>query len=231
MLLAPAFGMNADAKKKKKKVDLKAMTAAKTDTDSADYSKIVKDGKVNEGLFKVIYKAKEGKLYFELPEDAFTHYYILSNRMASTSDTQDFVAGQMITTPMLIQFSKDERNVYINQVQHRDTVDPNDAIAPSFKKNFLNPRIKGFKIAARNGKSVVIDVTAFFPYQAGFPGGKAPGKRQLPQGHFRCRCLRYRPGEGFPEEHRDREHPLIHDHRNNKEAIHREGTPLTLHPA
>lgn len=162
MLLAPAFGMNADAKKKKKKVDLKAMTAAKTDTDSADYSKIVKDGKVNEGLFKVIYKAKEGKLYFELPEDAFTHYYILSNRMASTSDTQDFVAGQMITTPMLIQFSKDERNVYINQVQHRDTVDPNDAIAPSFKKNFLNPRIKGFKIAARNGKSVVIDVTAFF---------------------------------------------------------------------
>ncbi len=162
MLLAPAFGMNADAKKKKKKVDLKAMTAAKTDTDSADYSKIIKDGKVNEGLFKVIYKAKEGKLYFELPEDAFTHYYILSNRMASTSDTQDFVAGQMITTPMLIQFSKDERNVYINQVQHRDTVDPNDAIAPSFKKNFLNPRIKGFKIAARNGKSVVIDVTAFF---------------------------------------------------------------------
>lgn len=162
LLLAPAFGMNADAKKKKKKVDLKAMTAAKTDTDSADYSKIVKDGKVNEGLFKVIYKAKEGKLYFELPEDAFTHYYILSNRMASTSDTQDFVAGQMITTPMLIQFSKDERNVYINQVQHRDTVDPNDAIAPSFKKNFLNPRIKGFKIAARNGKSVVIDVTAFF---------------------------------------------------------------------
>ena len=161
MLMAPTFCQNVDAKKKKK-VNLKAITANKTDADSAGYSKIVKDGVVNEGLFKVIYKAKEGKLYFELPEDAFKHYYILSNRMASTSDTQDFVAGQMINTPMLIQFSKDERNVYIDLVQIRNTVDPNDAIASAFKKNFLNPRLKGFKIAARNGNSVVIDVTAFF---------------------------------------------------------------------
>ena len=147
MLMAPTFCQNVDAKKKKK-VNLKAITANKADTDSAGYSKIVKDGVVNEGLFKVIYKAKEGKLYFELPEDAFKHYYILSNRMASTSDTQDFVAGQMINTPMLIQFSKDERNVYIDLVQIRNTVDPNDAIASAFKKNFLNPRLKGFKIAA-----------------------------------------------------------------------------------
>ena len=161
MLMAPTFSQNVDAKKKKK-VNLKAITANKADADSAGYSKIVKDGVVNEGLFKVIYKAKEGKLYFELPEDAFKHYYILSNRMASTSDTQDFVAGQMINTPMLIQFSKDERNVYIDLVQIRNTVDPNDAIASAFKKNFLNPRLKGFKIAAKNGNSVVIDVTAFF---------------------------------------------------------------------
>ena len=76
MLMAPTFCQNVDAKKKKK-VNLKAITANKADADSANYSKIVKDGVVNEGLFKVIYKAKEGKLYFELPEDAFKHYYTL----------------------------------------------------------------------------------------------------------------------------------------------------------
>lgn len=82
--------------------------------------------------------------------------------MASTSDTQDFVAGQMITTPMLIEFTKDERNVYINLIQSNSTVSKDDPIASAFDKNFVNPRLKGFKIAARNGSNVVVDVTAFF---------------------------------------------------------------------
>mgnify|MGYP004696964199 FL=1 len=82
--------------------------------------------------------------------------------MASTSDTQDFVAGQMITTPMLIEFTKDERNVYINLIQSNSTVSKEDPIASAFDKNFVNPRLKGFKIETRNGSNVVIDVTAFF---------------------------------------------------------------------
>lgn len=138
------------------------MLTAKSDSTKTDYAKVTKGGKKDTGLFTVIYNSKSGKLYFELPDSAFSHQYILANRMAATSDTQDFVAGQMINTPLLIQFSKDERNVYINLIQSNNVVDKNDPIAASFDKNFLNPRMKGFKIAARNNGNVVIDVTSFF---------------------------------------------------------------------
>lgn len=145
--------------KKKKKVDL---TALKKDSVNADYKKLTRGSKVSKGMFDVIFNSKEGKLYLEIPDSAFTRQYMLANRMGSTSDTQDFVAGQMITTPMLIQFTKDDRNVYINQVQSESVVDAKDPIAASFSKNFQNPRLKGFRIAAHNGRNVVIDVTTFF---------------------------------------------------------------------
>ena len=151
--------LNTQAKSKKKSLNL---LTAKSDSTKTDYAKVTKGGKKDTGLFTVIYNSKSGKLYFELPDSAFSHQYILANRMAATSDTQDFVAGQMINTPLLIQFSKDERNVYINLIQSNNVVDKNDPIAASFDKNFLNPRMKGFKIAARNNGNVVIDVTSFF---------------------------------------------------------------------
>ena len=159
LCMLPVLSQSADAKKKNKKLDL---TSLKKDSIPSDYSKITKEGSVSNGLFTLIYKGKEGKLYFEIPDSAFKRQYILSNRIASTSDTQDFVAGQMVTTPMLIQLTKDERNVYFNLVQSNDVVSDGDPIASSFDKNFMNPRLKGFKIAARNGNNVVIDVTSFF---------------------------------------------------------------------
>lgn len=151
--------LNTQAKSKKKSLNL---LTAKADSTKNDYAKVTKGGKIDTGLFTVIYNNKSGKLYFELPDSAFHRQYILANRMAATSDTQDFVAGQMINTPLLIQFSKDERNVYINLIQSNNVVDKNDPIAASFDKNFLNPRMKGFKIVARNNNNVVIDVTSFF---------------------------------------------------------------------
>lgn len=158
ILLTPTLGQEASAKSKKK-IDLSSLKADSTNTA---YKRLSRGAKISDGLFKVIYKPKDGKLYFELPDSAFSRQYILANRMASTSDTQDFVAGQMITTPMLIEFTKDECNVYINLIQSNSTVAKSDPIAAAFDKNFVNPRLKGFKIAARNGSNVVIDVTAFF---------------------------------------------------------------------
>ncbi len=159
LCIIPALTQNADAKKKSKKLNLPAV---KADSTSSDYKKILKDGSVSRGLFTLIYKGKEGKLYFEIPDSAFSRQYILANRIASTSDTQDFVAGQMVSSPMLIQLTKDERNVYFNLVQSGDVVEGQDPIEASFNKNFMNPRLKGFKIAAREKGNVVIDVTSFF---------------------------------------------------------------------
>ncbi len=189
LCLTPILVQNADAKKKNKKIDL---TTLKKDSIPSDYGKIIKGGSVSKGLFSLIYKGKEGKLYFEIPDSAFSRQYILANRIASTSNTQDFVAGQMITTPMLIELSKDERNVYFNLVQTSNVVAGKDAIEASYNKNFMNPRLKGFKIAARNGGNVIIDVTSFFgtnescisPLKQDSPLGKLFGAGNAIKGTF-----------------------------------------------
>lgn len=149
------------AKTKKAKNSLLSLAKDSTTTNS-DYTKILKDSKKKVGLFTIIYKEKEDKLYFEIPDSAFSKSYMLANRIASTSNTNDFVAGQMATTPMLIRFSKDARSVYMHQMSGENVVDPKDPIASSFDKNFLDPILKGFKIVARNGNSVIIDVSSFF---------------------------------------------------------------------
>ena len=87
---------------------------------------------------------------------------MLSNRIAATSNTQDFVAGQMATQPILLQLSRDSINVYLHKVQTQNSVDEKESIAAAFDKNFLNPVLKAFKIEARNKGNVVIDVTSFF---------------------------------------------------------------------
>lgn len=151
----------ADAKRRNKK-KTPAIAALAKDSVNADYKKVTKDATTQKGLFTTHYNAKEGKLYFEIPDSAFSRSYILANRVAATSNTRDYVAGEMATTPLLIRLSKDERNVYIHQVQSADYVAGTDPIRSSFERNFYDPILKGFKIAAHNGKNVVIDVTAFF---------------------------------------------------------------------
>ncbi len=151
----------ADAKRKNKKKQ-NALAALAKDSVNADYKKLTKGAHTQKGLFTTLYNAKEGKLYFEIPDSAFSRTYILANRVAATSNTREYVAGEMATTPLLIRFSKDERNVYMHQIQSGDLVAQDDPIRSSFEKNFYDPVIKGFKIAAHNGDNVVIEVTSFF---------------------------------------------------------------------
>lgn len=150
-----------EAKRKDKK-NKAAMAALVKDTVNADYKKVSKNATTQKGLFTTLYNAKEGKLYFEIPDSAFNRIYILANRVAAISNTQEYVAGQIATQPLLIRFTKDERNVYMHEIQSDDIVSPTDPIHSAFNKNFYDPVIKGFKIVATNEKNVVIDVTSFF---------------------------------------------------------------------
>lgn len=163
IVLVLLFGWNAqtEAKKKSKNKQL-ASLVVKKDSANADYKKITKDGTIVKGLFTTITNKKEGKLYFELSDSAFMHTYLLANRVAATSNTQDFVAGQMATQPLMIRFSHDEQKVYMHEVQQHNTVNPSDPIAAAFEKNFRDPVLKGFKIVARNNGNLVIDMTTFF---------------------------------------------------------------------
>jgi hypothetical protein len=156
LIAALAFPQTGLTKKKDKKV---ATLAASIKTD--DYTKATKGAKKAQGVFTVFLN-KEGKLYFEIPDSAFRHLYILANRISSTSNTHDFVAGQMVNTPMLIKFSQDSIRVYMHEVHSEDIVDQHDPISKAFRANFVDPVLKGFKIVARHHGNALIDVTNFF---------------------------------------------------------------------
>lgn len=164
VLLAATSGGELQAGNPFKKNVQTAISSSKTDSvanPQVKYKKLIKDAVTKNGIF-ITHLTKENKLYFEIPDSAMNHVYLLSNRIASTSNTQDFVAGQMITTPFIVRFTKDGQNVYMHKVQTDNVVDEKDPIAASFKNNFVDPIIKGFTIAAQNGSNVVIDMTSFF---------------------------------------------------------------------
>ena len=86
------------AKKKKKP----ALSLLARDSVGADLSKIKKDATVKKGLFTVYFNEKTGKLHFSVPKKAMEQYFMLSSRISSTSDGDDYVAGQMNVSPILI---------------------------------------------------------------------------------------------------------------------------------
>lgn len=177
------------AKKKQPKLDL---TSLKSDSVNADVKKIKKDAVVGKGLFTTYFNDKTGKLYFEIPDSAYARMFLLGSRVTSTSDDQDFAAGQMNTRPFLICFSTDGRNVYMHEVQTLNVVRPGDAIESSFERNNMNPVLKGFKIAARDKNCNYIDVTSFFsanekcisPIKDSGPLGKLLGSDSKLKGTF-----------------------------------------------
>lgn len=177
---------------KNRKREKKTEVEVKKDSTSADYKKVIKDAIIKKGMFTTIYNSKEGKLYFEFNDSALMHTYMLANRVAETSNTQDYVAGQMATSPIMFRISKDDSKVYFHEIQTSNIVNSNDPIKASFDKNFSDPVLKGFKIAARNKDNVVIDVTSFFagnekcisPIKQDSPLGKLFGGSKSIKGTF-----------------------------------------------
>ena len=125
------------------------------------YEDVIKGAVSQKGLFTTHF-TKENKLYLEISDSVLTRTYLLSNRVASTSNTQDFVAGQMATRPMVIRITKDSKNVYMHKVQTDSEVEKGSSITSSFEKNFFDPVIKGFPIVSEVEDRVVIDATSFF---------------------------------------------------------------------
>lgn len=177
--------------RKKKEKTASLTSVLKKDSLSA-YNDIVKDATLNKGLFNVYFNEKSGKVYFEIPREAYSRIYMLASRISAISDTRDYVAGQMHVDPLLIRFTTDGRNVYMHQIQHINTIDKNDPIAPAFERNNIDPVLKGFKIQATKGDNVLIDMTAFFgtnekcisPIKASNPIAKLLGSSDGIKGTF-----------------------------------------------
>ena len=190
LLLMGWMPAQVDAKKKK----TAALSILKRDSVGSDLAKIKKDATMKKGLFTVYFNEKTGKLYFSVPESALDRYFMLSSRISSTSDGDDYVAGQMNVSPMLIRFSTDSRNVYIHQVQNLNMISGSDPMTSAFSRSNMDPVLKGFKIAAKDGSDMVIDVTAFFatnekwisPLKETSPIGKLFGSDSKLKGTFQA---------------------------------------------
>ena len=151
----------ADLSAKKKVASLPKLELKGAAKDSADFHKNLSESKTYKGMFNA-YLDKKGKLIFEIPDSAFAHTYLLVNRVNSLSRTDDSVAGQMATSPMLVNFTRDDNSVYLHIIPTTNEVKDDDPIKASYDRNFLNPVLKGFKIAHKEAGKVFIDVTSFF---------------------------------------------------------------------
>ncbi|WP_373820784.1 zinc-dependent metalloprotease [Porphyromonas loveana] len=157
--LLPTFTAEAQSDyffRSKKKKPAKEASAQKSKFDQA-----ITGATKSEGPFTV-YFTKKNEVFFAMPDSAFKRDYLLSSRVAATSDTREAVAGQMSTDPFLIKFSRDSANVYLHRGQVGAVVREDDPIVPSFKKNFLDPVLKAFPIVDTKNGVVLVDVTKFF---------------------------------------------------------------------
>ena len=161
ILLLSVVGAPCAASAKKKAKELPKIELKGAAKDSANFKKTLVDAKEFKGMFNA-YLDKKGKLTFELPDSAFNHTYLLVNRVNSLSQTRDWVSGQMAGSPMLVNFTKDDLNVYLHLINSDAVVPDGDPIKSSFDRNFINPVLKAFKIAHKEKGRVFIDVTSFF---------------------------------------------------------------------
>lgn len=146
-------------KKKKSAISLKSKTPEQISKEK--YEKIIKGATKKMGLFTT-YFTNDGKLYFELNKAIEEEVLLISNRISSTTKTNDFVAGQMVVTPFMIRFTVDTSRIVMYKVQTDYEVKKGDPISISFERNNGDPILKTFKPVAKMGDKVLIDMTAFF---------------------------------------------------------------------
>lgn len=107
------------------------------------------------------YLDNKGKLYFEIPDSVLGKTYMLVNRVNSLSQTNDWVAGQVVSS-RLIRFSRNDNNLFITLPQSTSVVKDDDPIRASFDLNFAEPILKSFKIDHKSNGKIYVDVTSFF---------------------------------------------------------------------
>ncbi|MBR2378401.1 MAG: DUF5118 domain-containing protein, partial [Bacteroidaceae bacterium] len=78
-------GVSVHAAPKKKEKKKKEKTEQVATPPETPYSKIIKDCQKQEGLFTT-YLNDKNELFFEIPDSLLGRDYLISNRMAATSD-------------------------------------------------------------------------------------------------------------------------------------------------
>ncbi|MCT4615766.1 MAG: zinc-dependent metalloprotease [Marinifilaceae bacterium] len=162
-LFAAPIQTNAQFWKKKKSKTEKSDKSEKSEKKKKNkYDKLVKDAKIEKGMFDII--LKKGKYYFEVPLDIMDREFLITSRVSSVSNVYESEAGRMPKYPILVKFSSDTSKLYIHKKQLMEVCDPKSDIYPSFQRNHVDPIWKSYKIEAysKDSTSIVVDMSKLF---------------------------------------------------------------------
>ena len=154
-------------------VEASVVTSEKSDTvmtgtpageeKKSAYEEIVtSEAESAHGLMN-IHKVKS-VYYLEIPDTLLGKPMLLASRVTSISDNSDVIAGQMPNEPMMLEWSRDEKKVYLLDAWRGAVCDSSESISKGFGLNYAKPVMKVFPIKAfaPDSSSVLIDVTKFF---------------------------------------------------------------------
>lgn len=148
------MAMPMDAKKKKKDTPKVSKTA---------YQKLMdKAGRVSaQGGFVSLHKI-QGKLYVELPLKYCGRDFLIASTTSKSSNSKLAMVGYKQQDPMCVCFNKQDSAIVLQNVNVGTLADSELKLA--YERNYANPIIKQYKIAAYNqdSTSVVFDMTDMF---------------------------------------------------------------------
>lgn len=154
MAVACVMAMPVDAKKKKNETPKVSKTA---------YQKLMdKAGRISaQGGFVSLHKI-QGKLYVELPLKYCGRDFLLASTTSKSSNSKLAMVGYKQQDPMCVCFNKLDSAIVLQTVNVGTLPDPDLQLA--YERNYANPIIKQYKIAAYNqdSTSVVFDMTDMF---------------------------------------------------------------------
>lgn len=133
-----------------------------------------------KGLFDVL--QFDDKTYFEINDSMLGRDMLLGSRVAALSSSSKVAAGEMRKSPILIYFSRNDKNVFMHKVVTNYMADDDDPVSIAVKRTTMDPVLQTFPIEALNNDSsaAVINVTTFFseeipavsPFNAKYKAGK-----------------------------------------------------------
>src|SRR3712207_4358882 len=152
-----------DGKDNKKKKTMPVETADHT-TQSGSPSKY---GSLTAGYTRkpgMINVYQKGDSYlFEIPKMLLGKDLLLTSRVATTSNNNGTVAGQMPHSPVLITLTVQGERLYMHKKVYKTLCDPESSLQASFNRNFADPIWKSFKIKGTSADGdVLVDLSALF---------------------------------------------------------------------
>lgn len=132
-------------------------------TPKTEYQKLMDKGgrESAQGGFVSLHKI-QGKLYVELPVKYFGRDFLIASTTSKSSNSKLATVGYKQHDPMCVCFNRLDSAVVLQTVNTSTMAD--DELQPALERNYQNPILKKYKIAAYNADSttVVFDMTDLF---------------------------------------------------------------------